>query len=500
MRRVPSGAPSGFVPDGELEGGSWRPWGTDDREPGSAYRWWVLVTVCSGLFATGLTVTALTTAVPFIRRDFGTSIAAITWVVSAPFLFRAIFVPAFGKVADRSGRRRVWLIGFAASALASLACGFAPSVGLLILFRAIAAIGGAAVVPSSLALIAVVFAPEERVKAFGWWSATAAASPLVGVVLGGLVIEAFGWRWLFYGQFPFAVVALVLGGFVLRESRGDRARFDLAGTVLSVLGLGAVILLLNRGPIGTWAWVSAPMAVVALLAAVCLVAFVLVEQRVAAPIVPVRLFRRRPFTAGVLASFCGNFAYMGGFFITSLMLAEPQLFGYSAAHVAWGVAPRAVALAAMGPVAGYLAARFGGRRMATTGMVAVGVSMVMLAALSPGTSYWWILPGLLVSGVGLGLIGPPSVAAVTNEAGSADLGAAGAAVNLGAAFGTSMGIATMQAVLVATSGGANAPGMSAFSAAFLAGGVVTLVGIGATLGLEPPNRVDRALRIRRRAR
>jgi DHA2 family methylenomycin A resistance protein-like MFS transporter len=154
----------------------------------------------------------------------------------------------------------------------------------------------------------------------------------------------------------------------------------------------------------------------------------------------------------------------------------------------------------MGPVAGYLAARFGGRRMATTGMVAVGVSMVMLAALSPGTSYWWILPGLLVSGVGLGLIGPPSVAAVTNEAGSADLGAAGAAVNLGAAFGTSMGIATMQAVLVATSGGANAPGMSAFSAAFLAGGVVTLVGIGATLGLEPPNRVDRALRIRRRAR
>jgi len=494
VKRVAS---SGLVPDGELEGGSWRPWGGEERDGAIAYRWWVLVAVCAGLFATGLTVTALTTAVPFIQRNFGTSIAAITWVVSAPFLFRAIFVPAFGKVADRSGRRRVWCIGFAVSATASLACGFAPSVGWLILFRAVAAIGGAAVVPSSLALIAVVFPPEERVKAYGWWSATAAGSPLVGVVLGGLVIEAFGWRWLFFGQFPFALVALVLGWLVLRESRGERARFDLGGTILSVVGLGSVILLLNRGPVGTWAWGSAPMVGVALLAVTCLVAFVAVELRVASPIVPVRLFRRRPFTAGVAASFCGNFAYMGGFFITSLMLAEPGLFGYSAAMVAWAVAPRAVALAAMGPGAGYLAARFGGRRMATTGMVAVAASMVMLAALTPDASYWWILPGLLVSGVGLGLIGPPAVAAVTNEAPDDDLGAAGAAVNLGAAFGTSMGIATMQAVLVGSSVG-GPPTMAAFSAAFLAGAVVTVLGIGATLGLGPPNRVGRVLRARRR--
>lgn len=461
------------------------------------HRWKVLVAVCSGVFASGLTVTALTTAVPFIRRDFGTSLAAITWVVSAPFLFRSIFVPGFGKVADQVGRRRTWIVGFAVSTFASLACGFAPSVGLLIVFRAVAAIGSAAVVPSSLALIAVEFAPEERVKAFGWWSATTALAPVVGVILGGLVVEAFGWRWLFFGQFPFGVLALALGAAVLRESRGDRAPFDYGGTVLSVLGLGGLILVLNRGPVGEWAWGSPQTAVVTLCSVASLVAFVAVERRVRSPILLVDLFRRRPFSAGVSANFLGNFAYMGGFFITSLMLAEPDLFGYHAGEVAWAVAPRAAALGLMGPVAGYLAARYGGRRMATLGMVLIGLSMIMLASLDAGAAYLWILPGLVISGFGLGLIGPPSVAAVTNEAASADLGAAGAAVNLGASFGSSMGIAVMQAVLVGTAASADAPGMHAYSMAFLAGAVATAVGLVATWNLEAPNRVDRVLRRRR---
>ena len=160
------------------------------------------------------------------------------------------------------------------------------------------------------------------------------------------------------------------------------------------------------------------------------------------------------------------------------------------------MAPRAAALGLMGPVAGYLAARYGGRRMATLGMALVGVSMLMLASLDAGAMYLWILPGLVISGIGLGLIGPPSVAAVTNEAAAEDLGAAGAAVNLGASFGSSMGIAVMQAVLVATAASAEAPGMHAYSMAFLAGAVATVIGMVATLNLEAPNRVDRMLRRR----
>lgn len=464
------------------------------------YRWLVLVTVCAGVFASGLTITALTTAVPFIRRDFGTSFAAISWVVSAPFLFRSIFIPAFGKVADRWGRRRTWMWGSVGTAVLSLACGFAPSVGWLIALRAASAIASAAVVPASLALISVEFAAHERVKAFGWWSASTAISPVVGVVLGGLVVDAFGWRWLFYGQFPFSALAVVAGAVVLRESTGERDPFDVWGTVLSVTGLGLVILAINRGPVGRWAWGSTELVVCATAAVALIVAFVVVERRVTAPILPIRLFARRAFSAGVAANFFVNFAYMGGFFITSVMLAEPDLWGWSPGKVSLAVAPRALSLGVMGPIAGFLTARFGGRRTATVGMLLVVASMAVLASLPAGAGYGLILLGLVLSGFGLGLVGPPATAAVTNEAADDDLGAAGAAVNLGASFGSSVGIATMQAVLLTAAVAPDAPGMHAFSLAFDAGIVAALVGIVSTLALGASNRATRVawvLRFRR---
>jgi EmrB/QacA subfamily drug resistance transporter len=450
-----------------------------------SYRWWVLVTVLSGLFATGLTITVLTTAVPFIRDDFDASLASLSWVVSAPFLFRSIFVPVFGKAGDLFGRRRTWLLGFAVSAGASLLCGFAPTVGLLILFRAISAIGSAAVIPSALALIAVAFDPEERVKALGWWSATIAVSPLLGVITGGFVVEAVGWRWLFFAQFPFSVVALALGLVVLRESKGDEGQqFDVAGCVLSILGLGALLLVFNRGLDGDWAWTSLALVTTAAVAVGALIAFVRVEMRAPAPILPVGYFRRRRFAGAVSANFCANFAYMGGFFITSVMLADTGLFGYDADQVALAISPRAASLGVMGPIGGYMAARYGGRRMASIGMVLIIASMVALAAITDGSPYYLILPGLVLSGFGLGLVAPPAAATVTNEAADADLSAASGALNMGASIGSSMGIATMSAVLSGVAATSNHPGAGAFSAAFLFGGAVCAFGLLGALNLS----------------
>ena len=452
----------------------------------SSYRWWVLVTVLSGLFATGLTITILTTAVPFIREDFGASLAAITWVVSAPFLFRSIFVPAFGKAADLVGRRRMWLAGFGTSTVAALMCGFAPNVGTLIAFRAISAAAGAAVIPASLALIADAFEPAERVKALGWWSATIAVSPLLGVIAGGFVVESLGWRWLFYAQFPFGVVAFALGVVVLRESKGDvTQRFDTAGCVLSIVGFGALMLVFNRGPVGEWGWGSPQMVAVALLTVGSLVAFIGQERRTAAPILPVHYFARRRFSAAVSAHFCANFAYMGGFFITSLMLADPGMFGYQADEVALGVSPRAASLGIMGPIGGYMAARYGGRRMATLGMTLIVASMFALAAIDADTIYWFVLPGLVLSGFGLGLVMPPSAATVTNEADPDDLAAASGALNMGASIGASLGIATMQAVLIGFAVTAAEPGAGAYTASFLFGAVVSSIGLLAALNLSP---------------
>jgi len=478
--------PPGVLVEGELDEPvipprtTWRGGQLHDR-PG--YRWWVLVTVCAGLFATGLTITVLTTAVPFIRADFGASLAAVTWVVSAPFLFRSIFVPTFGKAGDMAGRRRTWLWGFAISAAASLGCGFAPNVGMLILFRAIAAAGSAAVIPSSMALIAEAFDPDERVKALGWWSATIAISPLIGVILGGFVVESLGWRWLFFAQFPFSVVALCLGVIVLRESKGDaNQRFDIAGCILSIIGFGALLLVFNRGPVGNWPWGSPQLLMTALLAVGALVAFARVEIRSPAPIVPVHYFRRRRFSAAVSTNFFANFAYIGGFFVTSLMLAD--LFHYHADEVALAVSPRAASLGIMGPIGGYMAARYGGRRMATLGMSFIVLSMLCLARLDGGSSYWAVLPGLVLSGFGLGLVAPPSAATVTNEADADDLAAASGALNMGASIGSSMGIATMQTVLITVAADPSNPGAGAYHAAFLFGAAMSAIGLFAAFNLS----------------
>jgi DHA2 family methylenomycin A resistance protein-like MFS transporter len=452
-----------------------------------SYRWWVLFSVLSGVFATGLTVTALTAAIPFIRTDLGASNATVSWVVVAPFLFRSVFVPSFGKFGDRFGRKRTWAIGFAVASAFSLLCGFAPNIGALIVFRALSAVAGAAVVPSSLALIAQAFAPDERVKALGWWSATVAVSPLAGVVAGGFVVESFGWRWLFFAQAPFSAVALLLGLVVLHESRGRAGdRFDLGGSVLSVVGLGALMLALNQG--ADWGWASAPVVGAVAVAFAGLAGFVAVERRAPAPVVPIDYFRRLRFSAAIGATFFANFAYMGGFFVTSLMLAD--VWGYDARQVSLGVSPRAAALGLMGPIGGYLAARYGGRRMAVGGSVLLVASMVVLARLDAASPYWALLPGLVLSGFGLGLVAPPSSATVTNEAHPDDLSAVSGALNMGASIGSSMGIAVMQAVVTIVATGGGVPGADAYSAAFVVGAVASAAGVVAAAFL--PARPGRA--------
>lgn len=439
------------------------------------YRWWVLGSVLAGLFATGWTITSLTAALPFIREEFGTTNAAVSWVVAAPFLLRSVFVPAFGKMGDLAGRKRVWVWGFALTTLFNVMSGFAPGIGFLILTRILAAIAGAAVAPTSMALIAEAFDPEERVKALGWWSATIAVSPLVGVVTGGFMIEAFSWRWLFYSQFPFGVVALVLGVVVLRESRSPvRQGFDYAGAGLSVLGLGALLIVFNQGE--TWGWGSGAIVGAGMTAVVGLAAFVVVELRSPHPVIPIQYFRKARFVAALVMNAFGQFAYMGAFFITSLMLRD--VFGYAAAAVSLAVAPRAASLGIMGPLGGQLTHRLGGKTLAVAGMTFIVASNLMLAAVDPGTVYLTgILPGLVIAGFGLGLIGPQAAVTVTNAADPGDLAAVSGAQAMFVSVGQSMGIAVMQVLVAVHAGGSGAAASGDYSFSYLVGAVICSVGL-----------------------
>ena len=438
------------------------------------YKWWVLFSVLSGLFATGLTITVLTAALPFIRDEFGASTASVSWVVAAPFLLRAVFVPAFGKVGDLWGRKRTWVWGFALSTLFSFVAGFAPNIGFLIGARVLSAVAGAAVAPSSMALIAEAFEPEERVKALGWWSATIAISPLAGVVAGGFLIDAFSWRWLFYGQFPFGVAALVLGVVVLRDSRSpERQRFDLAGAALSIVALAALMIVFNQGV--ERGWTSPVIMASAVLGVLTLAAFVVVELRSPHPVLPVHYFRSRRFTAALTLNYFAQFLYMGGFFITSLMMRD--VFLYSAVGVSLAVAPRAASLGVMGPLAGNLTSKIGGKTLAVLGMTFIVVSSFVLAGIGPESSYVMeILPGLVLAGFGLGLVTPQAAATVTNESAPGDLASASGALNMFVAVGQSMGIAIMQALVTAHADGTTAVAAD-YSYSFRLAGIICAVGI-----------------------
>ena len=442
----------------------------------SWYRWLVLGAVLAGLASTNVTLTILTAAVPFIAQDLQTSPAVLSWVVAAPFLFRSVFVPTFGKMGDRVGRRKTWLVGFALSTFFSLLCGFAWNGGSLIAFRGLAAVASAAVVPTSLAIIATVFTPAERIKAMGYFAATMAMSPLIGVIAGGFVVEAVGWRWLFFIQFPLGVIAFIACYLVMGESKSGKVEvFDYRGAVLSVVALSGLILALNQGP--EWGWDHPTVLVGVVVGVIGMPLFLFVETRASAPILPLHFFRNVRYSASLIAKFFAHFAYMGAFFLVALFLAD--VLDYTPSEVSLGVSPRAASLAIMGPIAGFVGARFGPRVLGVGGMGMIVASMVALGLLYEGSPYGMVLPGLVLAGFGLGLINPSAMAVVTNSVDNDDLGSASGTANLIGSVGASFGIAAMYAFTNIAAGDVTPAPDTAYQFAFLTGAAICAIGLGA---------------------
>lgn len=445
-----------------------------DAHPDS-HRWWVLLAVVGSVFCAGLTVTILTVAVDDIGKDFNVSRAIASLVVTAPFTFRAVFIPAFGRITDRYGRRRVWLWGFGVSTLASFACAFAPNVGSLVALRAVSAIAGAAVLPSSLALLSDAFPPHERVRAMAWWSAASGFAPLLGIVLGGIALEHLSWRWLFIGQAPPSIITFIVGAIVLEERAGDRRPIDVCGIVLSIIACGALVLAVNRGLDSTWDYLGVGTVLCLSVGGLAAWMFVRVELRHPAPVVPIHLFRIPSVRAAMAATFWVNFAYLGGFNVTTYLMRDPSLYGMGPRDAALAVSPRAATLALLAPVGGWLCVRVGSRRVGLIGASALVGSMVWFAVGGGLVSYPVLLPGLLLSGLALAFVAPPATAAVANAAPREDLGIVGGTLSLMQSMGSSLGIAAMQSVVLLAAVTPKAPGADAFRWSFVVGSVAAVL-------------------------
>jgi EmrB/QacA subfamily drug resistance transporter len=436
------------------------------------YPWLVLATVLFGLFSVGFTITILSVSIPRIADDLDSNVSTLTWLVTGPILAFAVFGPSAGKLGDLRGHRRIYAWSMVCVIVFAGLTAMSWNALSLLAFRILGAATGAAIGPTSLALINRMFPKAKRAQAMGYWSMVGAGGPVVGVVAGGPIVEAFGWRWIFVGQVPLTIAGLLLALAVLPETeKVATARFDVAGAGTLALAATSFLLAVNRGPVLGW---TSPMVLAGFAFAPVLAgAFVRVESRTAAPLLPLTYLRRRNFSIPILTQVFTNFAYMGGFIITPLLLEG--VFGYGETRAGSLLISRPLAFAVAGPLMGYLAVRTGERFAAIGGAIAVVVSMLGLSTLEPGSSDLVIIGSLALSGVGLGMSAPALVAAIANTVADEDLGVVGATQQMMTQFGVVIGIQVMQATQAARESVVGE--VEAFREAYLVGAGAALVGL-----------------------
>ena len=406
------------------------------------YPTWVLPTALAGMFATTFPITLLAVSIPTIADDFGAPETLVAWVIAGPLLASAVALPILGKLGDLYGQRRVFLVGFFVSTIVTALTTLAWDPYSLIVLRGLAVVIGAATIPSSMALINSVYAPQERAKAMGWWSLVAAGSPAIGLVIGGPLIDAIGWRPLFGVQAVLSIVPVVVASLVLRETplRTD-VGFDVPGAGALAVGAGGIMLALNQVPSRG---IDALVAGAAAAGVLGFVAFVAVEKRVAFPLLPLELFRRRNFTASMLGSLFAGAAYMGGFVLAPLLLQS--VFGYSVAASAFIMLLRPASFSATSPVGGWLSTRIGERPVAVFGAGAIAAALLALGFGARQELALLVMGALVLQGIGNGTSQPPLTATLSNSVEEHDLGVAAAAHRMMWQVGSALGITVMTSV------------------------------------------------------
>jgi EmrB/QacA subfamily drug resistance transporter len=441
--------------------------------------WLVLVVALAGLFTVSFTITLLAVSLKSIAKDLHSSDTTLTWVITGPMLAFGVVGPSLGKAGDLWGHKRLFLFSLSGAAVFAVLTALSWNALSLIVFRVIGAGIGSATGPASMAMISRVFPPEDRAKALGYWSMTGAAAPVLGVVAGGPLVDSVGWRVIFVVQAPLCVVGIVLAALLLPETaHGVRSRFDIRGAAFLGLGITSLLLALNRG--GAWGWTHPVVPAGFLLGALALVSFVRAEQLAPDPLIPLRYFRLRNFSAPIANQFLANFAYMGGFILTPLLLEDG--LGYTTSHAGLLVVARPLAFAIAGPLAGFVTMRIGERSSGVSGALLVGVSMVLLSAVGLGTSDLFIVAALALSGVGLGISAPAMAATIANTVDVGDLGIAGATQQLLTQVGVIAGIQIMQTVQVSQAGTHGL--IESYGTAYLVGAGVSVLAALCALGVR----------------
>lgn len=383
---------------------------------------WVLVASVLGSSMAFIDGSVVSVALPVLQGELGARVSSAQWVVEAYQLFLSSLVLVGGAMADRFGRRRIFILGTTVFAAASLACGVAPDIHALIASRALQGIGAALLVPSSLAMLGAAYSETQRGRAVGAWSAWTSIAAAVGPALGGWLVQAISWRSVFLLNLPIAAAVLAIAARRVRETRGPSSRkLDVSGAAVVTAALALLVFGLIEAPARgrTSPLVWAPVAA----GVVGLVAFLLVERRAPDPMVPLALFRGKTFAAANLLTLLLYAALAAMFFFLPFVLIQAR--GYSPAQSGASVLPLVLVVGALSRRAGAVGDRIGPRLPLTVGPVVAAVGFALIALLPRDAPYAaGLLPGLVVLGLGIAIVVAPLTTTVLNSVGRDEQGTA----------------------------------------------------------------------------
>jgi EmrB/QacA subfamily drug resistance transporter len=443
---------------------------------------WTFAITSVALFMTTLDNLVVTTALPVIRDDLHAGLSGLEWTVNAYTLTFAVLLITGAALGDRFGRRRMFTIGLAIFTLASAAAALAPSIEVLIAARAVQGVGGAIVTPLTLTILSAAVPAERRGLVLGAWGGISGLAVAIGPLVGGAVVEGISWQWIFWLNVPIGLALIPLAALRLRESHGPNKALDLPGLALASLGLLGIVWGLVRG--NQVGWASPEIVGTLAGGALVLALFVLWELRAPAPMLPLRFFRNRTFTAANVASLLMFFGMFGSIFLLAQFFQTVQ--GYSPLQAGLRILPWTMMPIFVAPIAGALSDRIGGRPLMALGLALQATGLAWIATVgSPTAAYSVFVVPFILSGVGMALYFAPVANVVLSSVRPEEEGQASGANNATRELGGVFGVAVLASVFAHYGGyGSGQSFVDGLTPAIYVGAGVVAAGALAALGIK----------------
>lgn len=408
-------------------------------------KWGVLAIISFSLFMILLDVTIVNIAIPHIMNGLNVGLASIEWVLNVYVLVFAALLLTLGKLGDLFGRKRLFLIGLGIFTASSLGCSLTPNFTFLIVARGIQAVGAAAMLPATLSILNVEFGKSQRGLALGIWGAVAGAANALGPIIGGALVDAFSWRYIFVINVPIGIIAIIATIMVVRESTGPKTdrHIDIPGVLIILIALASLTFALVEGQ--KYGWVSATILALFAVAVIGFAAFIFIELRLASPLAQLRLFRDRVFAAGNFIGLVISFGLLGVIFLLVLFLQI--VLGFNALKAGLTLLPLPLAIIVVAPFAGRFTDRIGGRWILFGGTLITALGIYLMSDLSGVTDWPNLVLPLAVCGVGMGMVMAPTTTVVMESTPVEQSGMGAGILSTMRQIGAVMGLSVLAAIL-----------------------------------------------------